>query len=486
MTMTTIDRGRIMRALLRSELAAFVHRTFQALEPGTPYLHSWHHDHLAWQLRRVARGEFKRLIINVPPRSMKSITVSVAFSAWLLGHDPTRRIIAVSYAADLARKLSLDTRSVMESGWFRELFPDCILVPRRQRDLELSTTLRGGRLAVGLGGGLTGRGADVILVDDPMKAIDAFSAAERRRVIEFYEGTLVSRLNDKANGAIVVVMQRLHADDLCGYLRERAPEDWTVVELPAMAVQDEEFRLSDRLGHIHRRARGEVLQPEREPRDVLEGLRRQLGTLTYSAQYQQAPVPAEGNVIRRSWLRYCAEADWPEDFERVVVSWDTASTLGETSDWSVGTVWGALGLDYYLLDVVRERLEAPELRREIVSLSRHWRADATLIEDTELGRALRQDLRRTGHLSAILHRSRFDKEARLLAQAARFEAGQVHLPADAPWLADYVGELLAFPNGRHDDQVDSTSQALDHLTARTVPPPPLRRRNPVRREIERR
>ena len=483
---TTIDHGRVMRALLRTELAAFVHRTFQALEPGTPYLHSWHHDHLAWQLRRVARGEVKRLIINVPPRSMKSITVSVAFSAWLLGHDPTRRIIAVSYAADLARKLSVDTRSVMESEWFRGLFPDCVLVPGRQRDLELSTTRRGGRLACGLGGGLTGRGADVILVDDPMKAIDAFSAAERRRVIEFYEGTLVSRLNDKANGAIVIVMQRLHADDLCGYLRERAPEDWTVVELPAMAVEDDDFQLSDRSGHVHRRARGEVLQPEREPRDVLEGLRRQLGTLIYSAQYQQAPVPAEGNVIRRSWLRYCTDSDWPEEFERVLVSWDTASTLGEASDWSVGTVWGALGLDYYLLDVVRERLEAPELRREIVSLSRHWNADATLIEDTELGRALRQDLRRTGDLSAILYRSRFDKEARLLAQAARFEAGQVHLPADASWLADYVGELLAFPNGRHDDQVDSTSQALDHLTARAMPPPPLRRRNPVRREIERR
>lgn len=484
--MTTIDRQRVLRALLRGELGAFVHRTFQALEPGTPYLYNWHHDHLAWQLRRVARGELKRLIINVPPRSMKSITVSVAFSAWLLGHDPTRRIIAVSYAADLARKLSQDTRTVMESAWFQDLFPDCRLVPGRQRDTELTTTRRGGRLAVGLGGGLTGRGADIILVDDPMKAIDAFSAAERRRVIEFYEGTLISRLNDKAKGAVVLVMQRLHADDLCGHLRARAAEDWELVELPAIAVRDEAFRLSDRPNHVYQRPRGEVLQPGREPLVVLEGLRRQLGTLTFSAQYQQAPVPAEGNVIRRCWLRYYTDAEWPEGFERVVVSWDTASTLGEASDWSVGTVWGALGLDYYLLDVVRERLEAPELRREIVSLSRHWRANATLIEDTELGRALHQDLRRSGALSTLLHRSRFDKEARLLAQAARFEAGQVHLPSEAPWLADYISELLAFPNGRHDDQVDSTSQALDHLTARAMPPPPLRRRNPVRREIERR
>ncbi|GJE53392.1 hypothetical protein GOFOIKOB_6471 [Methylobacterium tardum] len=480
------DPARILRAVLRTELTAFIHRTFQALEPGTPYQHSWHHDHLAWQLKRIARGDIKRLIINVPPRSMKSIAVSVAFSAWFLGHAPSRRIIAVSYAADLARKLSQDTRTVMESAWFQELFPDCRLVPGRQRDMELTTTRRGGRLAVGLGGSLTGRGADIILIDDPMKAIDAFSAAERRRVIEFYEGTLVSRLNDKANGAIVIVMQRLHDDDLCGHLRERAPEEWEVVELPAIAVRAESFQLSDRPDGVYSRSRGEVLQPGREPLDVLEGLRRQLGTLTFSAQYQQAPVPAEGNVIRRDWLRFYEDGEDPETFERVVVSWDTASTLGEASDWSAGTVWGVLGLDYYLLDIVRERLEAPELRREIVSLSRHWRANATLIEDTELGRALHQDLRRTGDLSTLLHRSRYDKEARLLAQAARFEAGQVHLPSDAPWLAAYIAELMAFPNGRHDDQVDSTSQALDYLTARALPPPPLQRRNLVRRDVERR
>ena len=479
------DRTRLLRALLRHELSAFVHRTFQTLEPGTLYRHSWHHDHLAWQLKRIARGDIKRLIINVPPRSMKSITVSVAFSAWLLGHMPSRRIIAVSYAADLARKLSQDTRTTMESDWFRELFPDCVLVPGRQRDMELTTTLRGGRLAVGLGGGLTGRGADIILIDDPMKALAAVSAAERRRVIEFYEGTLVSRLNDKAKGAIVIVMQRLHADDLCGHLRDREPDAWEVVELPAIAVRDEGFSLSDGVDDIYLRSRGEVLQPGREPLDVLEGLRRQLGALTFSAQYQQAPVPAEGNVIRRDWLRSYTDDEVPETFERIVASWDTASTLGEASDWSVGTVWGVIGLDYYLLDVVRDRLEAPELRRAIVSLSRHWGAAATLIEDTELGRALNQDLRRTGALSTLLRRSRYDKEARLLAQTARFEAGQVHLPSEAPWLADYIAELLAFPNGRHDDQVDSTSQALDYLTTRAVPPP-LQRRNPVRRESERR
>jgi predicted phage terminase large subunit-like protein len=151
------------------------------------------------------------------------------------------------------------------------------------------------------------------------------------------------------------------------------------------------------------------------------------------------------------------------------VSWDTASTLGESSDYSVGTVWGAKGLDFYLLDLVRGRFEVPELRREVLRLSKAWRANQTVIEDTEIGRAIMQDMRRSGELRPILQRPRYDKEARFLAQSARFEAGQVHVPRDAPWLAGWMDELLAFPNGRHDDQVDSTSQALDYLTARMHP-----------------
>ena len=480
------DDPRLLRALLRERLGSFAQKTFATLEPGVEYRHSWHLDHLAWQLTRVARGEVRRLIINVPPRSMKSITVSIAFTAWLLGHDPRRRIICVSYAEELARKLSLDTRRVLETAWFRALFPACQLVPRRQRDGELTTTQQGGRLALGLGGALTGRGADVIVIDDPMKAQSAVSAAERQRVIDVYEGTLVSRLNDKQRGAIVLVMQRLHEDDLCGHLLERAGEDWEVVSLPAIASEDSEYRLSDRPGHVHLRRCGEVLQPEREPLDVLEGLRRQLGSMTFNAQYQQAPVPAGGNVIRREWLR--SYDDVPERFDLVVAAWDTASTLSERSDWSVGLVWGAVGLDHYLLDVHRLRCELPELRRAIVGLSQRWSVDATLIEKTHLGHALLQDLRRTRELRAILVEPRYDKEARLLAQSARFEAGQVHLPVQAPWLGDYVSELLAFPNGRHDDQVDATSYALHYLTDRTsrLQPPARRSRASMQPDMERR
>jgi predicted phage terminase large subunit-like protein len=349
--------------------------------------------------------------------------------------------------------------------------------------MELLTTRMGSCYASGTGGGILGRGADVIIVDDPIKGIDALSEAERRRVAEFYDNTLVTRLNDKRAGAIVIIMQRLHQDDLVGHVLAR--DDWEVISLPAIAEADSVHQLSNDAGYVHVRRAGDLLHADREPLAVLEQVRRSQGSLTFQAQYQQDPVPPGGNIIRREWLRYFTDVNRPGRFDRTIVSWDTASTLGEANDYSVGTVWGAVGLDYYLLDLVRKRLETPDLRREIIGLSRHWNADATLIENTELGRALVYDLRRTDDLRPILQLPRYDKEARLLAQSARFEAGQIYLPQDAPWLGDYLSELLAFPNGRHDDQVDSTSQALNWLTARTPLDRPVERRNPTRRTIVR-
>lgn len=475
------DRLRALQALLRQDLSSFVQKVFITLEPGTDYRHNWHIDHICWQLSRVARGEIRRLIINVPPRSMKSITVSIGFTAWAMGHNPTKRIICVSYAEELARKLSIDTRTVLESPWYQGLFPGLQLTAKRQRNLELTTTQHGYRFASGVGGAVLGRGADLIVIDDPIKAIDALSEAGRRHVAEFYGNTLSTRLNDKQTGAIVIVMQRLHEDDLVGHVL--AKEEWEVVSLPAIATEAQTYQLSDDPEDVYVRPAGEVLHEEREPRDILEGIRRVQGSLLFSAQYQQNPIPADGNVIRRDWLR---SYQTPPRFDRVIVSWDTASTLEETSDWSVGTVWGAVGLDYYLIDLVRDRLESPDLRRKIIALSDKHEANATLIEDTELGRALAQDLRRSSELRPIMMRPRFDKQARLLAQSARFEAGQVFLPQEAPWLGDYIAELLAFPNGRHDDQVDSTSQALNYLTTRVPVSQELVRRDVVRRNVVRR
>jgi predicted phage terminase large subunit-like protein len=457
---SAMNKVALLSAFLRQDLSTFVEKVFSTLEPGTHYCDNWHIHAMTHALMCVARGENQRLIINVPPRSMKSITVTIAFTAWLLGHHPEKRILTVSYSSDLSQAHAAGFRAVVTSDWFRRAFPGFeIAVDRRD---EIITSKRGYRFAGSIGGSILGRGADVILIDDPIKGLlAALSAAERRRVAEFYNGTLYSRLNDKLKGAIVIVMQRLHQDDLVGHVLEK--EVWEQLIIPAVGEEEQTYALGG--GRLHRRLRGEVLHPEREPLEILEIARRNLGTMNFSAQYQQNPLPASGNIIKREWLRYYQERC--EHYERTIASWDTASTIQESADWSVGTVWGVKGDEFHLIDVVRGRWEVPELRRRILDLSAHYSVDATLIEDTELGRAVAQDLRHTGNLRPLLRTARFDKQARLLAQTARFEAGQVVIPLEASWLTAYLEELLAFPAGRHDDQVDSTSQALRYLTAHT-------------------
>lgn len=220
-----------------------------------------------------------------------------------------------------------------------------------------------------------------------------------------------------------------------------------------------------------------MIQAAREDAQTLANQRRLLGSMGFEAQYQQNPVSPDGNAIRRNWLRYydCLPA-----LDLTMVSWDTASTIGDASDFSVGTVWGLKGRDIYLVDVVRGQFEVPDLRRRIEQVHRQYDAHASLIEETELGRALVQDMRRQHGVRPILRHVQYSKLARLLAQAPKFEAGQVLLPRAAPWLGAYLHELLAFPTVKHDDQVDSTSQALDWLSRKIAVGLPRRRPNPRR------
>src|SRR5215207_5059960 len=224
----------VLATLLRTDLRFFVRKCFHTILPGTPYLPNWHVDAIVHQLMRVQAGEISRLLINQPPRSLKSICVSVAYVAWLLGHDPTRRVIVVSYSNELAGELHRQFRMVVDSVWYQAIFPT--MRPARDSGLELVTTAGGGRYATSVGGTLTGRGADIIVIDDPLKAEDAASEIARKRAIEWYGGTLVSRLNDKKSGSIIVVMQRLHENDLAGHLLGQG--GWEHLDLPSIAVDN--------------------------------------------------------------------------------------------------------------------------------------------------------------------------------------------------------------------------------------------------------
>jgi predicted phage terminase large subunit-like protein len=396
---------------------------------------------------------------DMPPRSLKSMMTSVAFPAFVLGHDPTKRFIVASYGSDLAIKLANDCRMILNVPWYRDLFPAMRISPLKNTELEVVTTRNGFRLATSIDGTLTGRGGDILIVDDPLKPIDAFSDSKRERVNHFFNHTLQSRLDDKKTGAIIVLMQRLHPDDLTGTLLRDSPDEWTVLSLPAIAEHEQEIQIGDNQYHVRRV--GDLFHAEREPQSVLDSLRSQLGPNTFSAQYQQTPIPAEGVMIKREWPQRYDKLPKREPSDDVLQSWDTASKDGGQNDYSVCTTWLHHDNKYYLMHVLRGRFNYPALKAQAISHAKAYEPDKVLIEDAGVGTALAKEMQDAG-LSAIAVKPDHDKRTRMSIQSAKFASGQVFLPADAAWLADLEAELFAFPDGRHDDQVDSISQALAH------------------------
>jgi len=449
------------RALYRHDFSSFISLTFRLLNPETPYLHNWHIDLIASELEACLRGEAQRLIITIPPRNLKSICASVALPAFALGKNPSAEIICVSYGQDLSNKHALDTRRVMSSKIYRELFPNTILASDRAAVEEFTTTRRGFRMATSVGGVLTGRGADLIIIDDPIKPDEAVSELHREGVNTWYHHTLLSRLNQKGKGCIILIMQRLHEDDLAGHLM--AMGNWRVLSLPAIAEVETSHPIHV-LGetYSHTRQPGDLLHPEREPLAILDEYRAGLGEYAWSAQYQQAPVPFGGGMVKDAW--WGAYTSLPATFDQIIQSWDTANKATELSDYSVCTTWGRKGPNIYLLHVFRRRLNYPELKRAVSDLRSQFRPTRILIEDQASGTQLIQELRAQGMSLVTGTKPTGDKVMRMNAQTAKIENGFVWLPAEAPWLATYRAELSAFPKGKFDDQVDSTSQALAFLT----------------------
>jgi len=446
-------------ALLRDDFASFAAWCFRELNPRTRFAMNWHFEVMAGKLAAVREGRIRRLIISVPPRHLKSHLTSVAFPAWCLGHDPSMQILCVSYAQDLADKLSRDCRRIVSSDRYQRLFPTR-LSPRHQAVPEFETTAQGCRIATSVGGVLTGRGADIIIIDDPLKPEEALSQAQRRAANEWYDHTLYSRLNDKLTGTIVLIMHRLHEDDLAGHVLTQEP--WEVVRLPAIADEDELHRAATVFGlQSFGRKAGDALHPEREPPEMLEQIRRTLGEYNFAGQYQQAPAPQGGGMVKAAWFRSYAANERPDQFDRIVQSWDTANKASELSDFSVYTSWGIKGKDLYLLHVLRKRMEYPELKRAVREQRDAFEASVVLIEDKASGTQLIQELIQEGLHAVTRYQPQSDKIMRMHAQTAMIENGFVHLPKEAGWLAEYLHELTVFPNGKHDDQVDSTAQMLD-------------------------
>lgn len=459
----TLEEIRLWKA--RKSLACFTQHT----KPD--YLMGWVHkeicDVLDKFLEAVVNKKSPRLIICCPPRSGKSELVSRRFPAYLLGRYPDLQIIATSYAADMSQRFNRDVQRIIDDETYSLIFPNTTLSGKRVKvdsrgsyirtsDLFEIVNHRGSYRSCGVGGGITGMGADCLIIDDPIKdRAEANSATVRQSIWDWYTSTAYTRLSP--GGGVIVMATRWHLDDLIGRLIENmntgAGDTFTVINYPAIAENDEP--------HRHK---GEALHPERYDLNQLEKIRKTIGSRDWAALYQQHPIPDGGSIFKAEWIKYWTDTSVPPQFDQQLISWDMTFKDSKNSDYVVGQVWGKKGADFYLLDQVRGQWDFVKTREMFLLLAKKWpRATRKLVEDKANGSAIISELQKT--VSGIIPITpKESKEARASAVTPFFEAGNVYIPDPdrTPWVSAFEAELFNFPAGAHDDMIDSMSQALSY------------------------
>lgn len=491
--MTTKSHIWYQMALAKSRIEDFTRFTLPSYRMG------WVHKEICQELdsflAAVLAGKSPRLMIAMPPRHGKSELASRRFPAFAFGRNPDLSIIGTAYGADLASRVNRDVQRVMDSQEYAALFPQtrlkgsaqdqsllqshggmmsrlCTknLIKRtpsssglRRADFFEIVGRRGAYRSAGVGGGITGMGGDILIVDDPFKdRASADSAATRERVWAWYTSTLYTRL--APGGGILIINTRWHADDLSGRLLDAAAakrgDQWRVLEFPAIALEADDHR-----------KRGDALHPERYPVQQLHAIRAALGTRDWEALYQQRPTPDGGAMFREEWLRFWLPKDlpaFPASFDQLLLSWDMTFKSGDNNDFVVGQVWGRKGADRYLLDQVRGRMGFTETLAAFRALAAKWpAATRKLVEDKANGPAVIDSLKHSVP-GIVPVEPDGSKTARAHAITALFEAGNVYIPHPDlyPWIKEYIAELTRFPACAHDDQVDATTQALRDMESR--------------------
>ena len=450
-------------------LRAFVEQAWPVLEPTTPFLPNWHIDLVCEHLEAITAGETTRLLINLPPRHMKSLLVSVFWPVWEWIASPSRRWICVSYSDALSLKLSLDRRTLVQSEWYQARWGHTVQLSSDQNVKgEFRNTRQGVMVATSVGGSATGKGGDRIIVDDLHNPQQADSDAQREAALRFFRETLSTRLDTPKTGAVVVVMQRLHEADLSARCLELGYRH-LCLPVEADVATDIVFPVS---GRVVTRAPGHLLWPAREGPTELALQRRQLGSTAFDTQYQQRPAPAGGRLFKRAWFKFYDELPRGSTW---LASWDMSFKGGPSNDYVVGLQAAREGADVYLVDRVKGQWDFTETRRQVVRLhGRYPETQTTLIEEAANGPAIINVL--TGQIAGIIPvRPDGGKYARAQAALPIVEAGNVWLPHPQPhgralperaWVNDFLHQLCVFPTGAHDDDVDAFSQ----LIARCVRP----------------
>lgn len=430
----------------RQNFMPFVRQMWSAFIPGK------HHQIMAEAFERVAKGDLKRLIINMPPRHTKSEFASYLFPSWFLGMYPEKKIIQTAHTAELAVGFGRKVRNLVNTPEYQEVFPTKLSQDSKAAG-RWNTHKGGDYFAIGVGGAVTGKGADVLIIDDPHSEQEAMlgNPSVYDRVYEWYNSGPRQRL--QPGGSIVIVMTRWSKRDLTGQILSNSVKkeaaEWEVIELPALLPS------------------GKPLWPEFWKQEELEAIKLELPVSKWEAQYQQNPTSEEGAIIKRDmWKTWDKERAPPCEY--IIQSWDTAFEKSNRADYSACTTWGVFykevdGIEVaniIVLDAYKERLEFPELKRQAYDLWKEWNPDTLLVEKKAAGAPLIYELRRMGiPISEYTPSKGSDKIARVNAVSDLFASGMVWRP-ETKWADELVEEVASFPNGDHDDLVDSTTQAL--------------------------
>lgn len=489
--LTDDDLLRVVLARARVDLRAFLKLTFRMLEPNTQLKWNWHLDYLCYLLQQTLPEThpahipyyntqlhpLKNLIINVPPRSLKTILISVAYPAFLLGHNPSHKFITASYSTKASANINTLLARVLKHPLYHQIFP-APHTPILDKATEgFVTTTKGGQcLATSPQGTVTSFGADTLLIDDLLSPEQAFSPSELNRSNRFFFNTLFpSRLNDKTSGVTIVIAQRLTEGDLTGELllqnaNKEPSEQFTHVPLPAIFTEEQTFHFYNQSHTVHP---DDLLQPKRDTLASLNAIKADpdVGPYTFAAQYQQNPAPSDGGIINiNQFLTYNpASLPSPSQTIRITQSWDTAIKTTSRSDYSVCSTWLETPTHHYLIDLVLRKMEYPDLYNFAINNANLHSPTAILIEDKASGQQLIQDLRRNTSLpvTAISPPPQQNKITRAATSIpAYLESGSLLLPDNwesLPYAKDLINQLTYFPNGRHDDIVDSFSQYLNFV-----------------------
>lgn len=487
-----ITNTQAIAALCRYKFGAFAHKAFEVVEPGTHYEYNWHIHCINEHLEAMFNGEIKRLIINIPPRHLKSFLVARAYPAWVLGMKPEEKFIVTSYGYEVVEQNAIACRRIMKSDWYRKLFPQTIITPDLDRNTHYETTRGGQYYAASAMSPITGIGAETLLIDDPLKPMEAYSDAIRSSTNQNIRTTLFSRLNDKRTGKICMIMQRVHEDDPTGHLLRDM--GWTLVKLPAQAKTHVVIRLNE---HKWEMQPNQILFPQRQSQEILDQTRLDMTEANFVAQYLQEPAPVGGGEFREEWLQFYADGSIKPKTMNVVILVDAAGgeelnkKKKKTSDWTVMAVVGlAPDNNYYLLDMVRDRLNPTERIDTLFILHRKWNElcgkppkvgyeKYGMMTDTHYVREKQKT--EAYHFPIVELGGNIMKEERIRQLIPDMQQNRWYLPATLSYvdgegrkfdlISELKSEMASFPRARFDDILDSISRTKNQELSLTWPKP---------------